>query len=107
MNLKKNLLVTILFLWLTLIVWNFSYAQDYEYKNLNIKADLNIDGTIDVKETFTTNFLEKRHWITRSIPLDYSVDGVKFIVDISDINVEWSKFTMEKQNWNWRLKFEM
>lgn len=104
MNLKKNLLVTILFLWLTLIVWNFSYAKDYEYKNLNIKADLNIDGTIDVKETFTTNFLEKRHWITRSIPLDYSVDGVKFILDISDINVEWSKFTTEKQNWNLEIK---
>lgn len=55
MNLKKNLLVTILFLWLTLIVWNFSYAKDYEYKNLN---DLMFDRYFLDDENYIRNEVE-------------------------------------------------
>jgi hypothetical protein len=38
-----------------------SQAVDYEYTSLDIDADVKIDGTIDVTETFTTNFLKKKH----------------------------------------------
>lgn len=68
-------------------------AKDYEFVNLDIKADVKIDGTIDVTETFTTNFLHKKHWIVRSIPLNYSVDDTDFHIDLDYIRVDWNKFS--------------
>ena len=92
-------------LWIMILIfWSFTYGKDYEYKNLDIQADIKIDGTIDVKETFVSNFLEERHWIIRLIPLNYSIEWNKFHIDISNINVEWSKFITSKNYWNLEIK---
>ncbi len=104
MKIKDKLLLVILWFSLAFIAWNFSYAKDYEYKSLNIQANVSIDWTIDVRETFTTNFLERRHWIIRNIPLSYSVEWGKFYIDISNVGVEWSKFTTSKTDWEFEIK---
>lgn len=100
----KKFLLSILTLWITLIIWNFSYAKDYEYKNLDIKADINIDGTINVKETFDTYFSARKHWIIRIIPLNYDVEWKYFHIDISDVKVEWSPYTTNRNGWDYEIK---
>ena len=104
MNLGRNLLLTVLSLWLALFAWNFSFAKDYEHKNLDIQADIKIDWTIDVKETFTTNFFVSKHWMIRSIPINYAVEWKKFHINISDVYVEWNKFTKSIDDWNFEIK---
>ena len=104
MRIKRNLLITVLSIWIALVAWNFSYGKDYEYKSLDIQADVKIDWTIDMKETFITNFLVSKHWIIRSIPLNYSVSWEKFHINISDVNVEWTKFKISKNNWELEIK---
>ena len=75
-----------------LFIWNFTLAKDYEYTNLDIQADVKIDGTIDVTETFTANFLKKKHGIIRFIPLNYTVEDTDFHIDLDYIRVDWNKF---------------
>ena len=105
MKIIKALFVSILlFWWGFIIAWSFSYANDYEYKTLNIKADVKEDWTINVQETFLTNFLERRHWIIRIIPLNYSVQWKNFHIDVSDARVEWTKFTTSRNGWNIEIK---
>ena len=104
MKIKRKLLITVLSIWIALITWNFSYGKDYEYKHLDIQANVKIDWTIDVVENFTTNFLERKHWIIRIIPLNYSVSWEKFHIDISDVYVKWTKFQTSKNNWNIEIK---
>ena len=70
----------------------------------DINADIKIDGTVDVTETFTANFLVNKHGIIRSIPLDYSVQWEYFHVDISDVDVEWKTFVKSEKNWNIVIK---
>lgn len=78
---------------LLIFVWNFIRAKDYEFVSLDINADVKIDGTVDVTETFITNFLQKKHWIVRSIPLNYSVDDTDFHIDLDYVRVDWNKFS--------------
>lgn len=103
---NKLLKIFSLFIWfcLCLFVWTFVQANDYEYKSLDITANVRIDGSIDVKETFTTNFFERKHWIIRSIPLNYSVWDKHFHIDVSNVSVNWSKFTTSKDNENIEIK---
>jgi len=83
-----------------LFIWNFTLAKDYEYTNLDIQADIKIDGTIDVTETFTANFFKKKHGIIRFIPLNYTVDGTDFHIDLDYIRVDWNKFsTYTEDGW--------
>ena len=100
----KRFLLSILTIWISLIIWNFSYAKDYEYKNLDIKADVNIDGTIDVKETFDTYFSVRKHWIIRIIPLNYEVEWKYFHINISNVNVEWSQYSTNRNGWDYEIK---
>lgn len=104
MKFKKNLLLIVLSFWLVFSLWNFSYAKEYEYKSLDIKANVEIDWTIDVKETFDTNFLVRKHWIIRSIPLNYSVEEKDFHIDISNVYVGWLKFVTSKNGWDFEIK---
>ena len=103
---KKIIKICLLFVWFDLcfFVWTFSRAKDYEYKNLDIIANIKIDWSIDVEEIFTTNFLEYRHGIVRTIPLNYSVLGKDFHIKVYDISVNWSKFKTSKNNWNIEIK---
>ncbi len=89
----KKLWLIILWFVLMFFVWNITQAKDYEYKNLDIQADIKIDGTIDVSETFTTNFLKKKHGIIRFIPLNYTVEDTDFHIDLDYIRVDWNKFS--------------
>ena len=100
---KKSFLIVI---WLSLsfFVWNFTLARDYEYTNLDIKADVKVDWTIDVSETFTTNFLKKKHWIIRFIPLNYSVENTDFHIDLDYIRVDWNKFTTYVDDWGMNIR---
>ena len=95
----KKLWLLILGLCTLLFTWNFSIANDeYEYKNLNISADILEDWTIKVTERFTADFFVNKHWIIRAIPLNYSVGWNVFHIDVSDINVEWKTFSTEIVN---------
>ena len=100
----KKFLAFILSLFTIILVWNFTQAKDYEYTNLNITANVLIDGTIDVKEDFTADFFIQKHWIIRDIPLNYSVEWKDFHIELSNINVQWKNFTTSKNNWNIEIK---
>ena len=93
-------------LWFILLFfgWNFSQANDYEYKKLDITANILSDGTMNVTENFTANFFVQKHWIIRDIPLNYSVEWQNFHIDISNINVQWKNFTTSRNNWNFEIK---
>ena len=96
----------LLFLWFGLffVVWDFVHAKDYEYTNLDIHADVKIDGTIDVTETFTANFLKKKHGIIRTIPLNYTVENTNFHIDLDYIRVDWNKFSNYTENGEMNIK---
>lgn len=104
MKVIRNLLLIIWWLYFSLNFWNFSFANDYEYEKLDVLADVKIDWSINVKETFTANFFEHKHWIIRFIPLNYSVLWKDFHIDISDIYVEWNNFTQTINNWELEIK---
>ena len=114
---KKMKKIWIFILWLCSLSlgWNFTQANnEYEYTNLDITANILIDGTINVKENFTANFFTQKHGIIRDIPLNYTVWWKKFLnftfwwddfhIDISNINVQWKKFTTSKNNWEIEIK---
>lgn len=114
---KKMKKIWIFILWLCSLslVWNFTQANnEYEYTNLDITANILIDGTINVKENFTANFFTQKHGIIRDIPLNYTVWWKKFLnftfwwydfhIDVSNINVQWKKFTTNKNNWEIEIK---
>ena len=84
--------------------FSFTKANDYEYTNLDIVANILADGTIDVNENFTANFFEKKHWVVRYIPLNYTIEWQSFHIDVSNVNVQWKKFTTTKNNWNIEIK---
>ena len=100
----KKIWLFILWLCALFFAWNFTNAKDYEYTNLDITANILIDGTIDVKENFTANFFVNKHWIIRDIPLNYSVWWKDFHIDVSNINVQWKNFTTNKNNGNIEIK---
>jgi len=100
----KRIWLFILWLCTVLFAWNLTQAKDYEYTNLDITANILIDGTIDVKEDFTTNFFVSKHWIIRNIPLNYSVWWKDFHIEVSNINVQWKTFKTSKSNWNIEIK---
>ncbi len=82
----------------------FTQANDYKYTNLDINADILIDWTINIKETYTADFFVNKHGIYRTIPVNYSVDWNKFHIDITNIHVEWKKYTTTRNNWKWTIK---
>ncbi len=100
----KKIWILILSLWSLLFVWMFTQAKDYEYTNLNIFSRIDEDGSVYVKEWFVVKFFTEKHWIMRDIPLNYSVEWVKFHIDIKNIWVEWSPFTKSTQNWILTIK---
>ena len=96
----KKICLFILWLCALFFVWNFTQAKDYEYSNLNIAADILEDWTINVKENYKANFFVNKHGIIRDIPLNYSVWGTVYHVDISDIDVRWKTFeTSQYDKW--------
>ena len=99
--------ICLLILWLISLsfAWNLTRANsEYEYTNLDITANILSDGTINVKEDFTANFFVSKHWIIRDIPLNYSIDGKIFHIEVSNINVQWKNFTTSKNNSNIEIK---
>lgn len=101
----KKIWIFILSLFAVTLVWNYTQANDeYEYTNLNITANILEDWTIDVKEDFSVDFFVDKHWIIRTIPLNYSVEWKDFHIKVSNINVEWKNFTTSKNNWNIEIK---
>jgi len=94
----------ILWAFFVFLVWNYTRAKNYEYTNLDIQADVKIDWTIDVTETFTTNFLKNKHGIIRFIPLNYNIENSDFHIDLDYIRVDWNKFTTYIENWGMNIK---
>ncbi len=103
---NKFLKYCLLFVWINISLFAFSFtnAKDYEYKNLDIVADVKIDWTIDVTEEFTTNFFVNKHWIIRTIPLNYSVWWKDFHINLSNINVRLDNFSVSNNNWVCEIK---
>ena len=100
----KKIWLFILWLCSIFLAWNFTQAKDYEYTNLDITANILVDGTIDVKEDFTADFFVSKHGIIRDIPLNYSVWWKDFHIEISDINVKWKTYSTSQSNWNIEIK---
>ena len=100
----KKIWLFILWLYTIFFAWNFIQAKDYEYTNLDITANILVDGTIDITEDFTANFFISKHWIIRDIPLNYSVWWNKFHIEVSNINVQWKPFKTNKSNWSIEIK---
>ena len=99
--------IWLLILWLLSLsfAWNNTFANyEYEYTSLDITADILNDWTINVKEYFTADFFVYKHWIIRSIPLNYSVSNHPFHIDISNIKVQWNKFSTSKNHWTIEIK---
>ena len=104
---KKMKKIWLIILWLFMLSfsWNITRANnEYEYKNLDITANVLNDWTIDVIESFTADFFVNKHWIIRSIPLNYNVWWKDFHIEISDINVQWKNFTTNQYDWNIEIK---
>ena len=99
----KKIWLFIVWLCTLLFAWNFTQAQ-YWHPKLDITANIMLDWTIDIKENFTTYFSVQKHWINRDIPLYYSVRWKKFRIEISDIDVEWKKFTVNEYYWSVNIK---
>lgn len=93
----------LIILWLIFSV-GITNAAEYVYSNLDINADVLIDWSMNVSETYTANFYVKKHGIFRNIPLNYSVDWNKFHIDISNINVVWKKYSTTRKLWEWVIK---
>ena len=72
--------------------------ENYYFKNLTVKADIQKDGTVDVNEIFDTNFCVYMHGIFRNIPLKYITDGRKFRISLDDINVDGKNFSVSESN---------
>lgn len=89
----KKIWLFILWLCTIFFAWNFTHAKDYEFTNLNITANVLIDGTVNIKEDYTANFFVEKHGIIRKIPLNYSVWWKDFHIELSNINVVWKTFT--------------
>ena len=104
MKTKKIIKSMLIIAFTTVSLLNFTNAKDYEYTNLDINADVLIDWTINVLETYTANFFVKKHGIFRTIPLNYSVQGNKFHINISDIKVNGKKYTTSRNKWEWTIK---
>ena len=100
----KKLWLFILWLFAVFFVWNFTHANDYEYKNLNISAHILEDWTVDITEKFTADFFVNKHGIIRTIPLNYTVAWDQFHIDISNINVEWQTFTTNQTDTEREIK---
>ena len=100
----KKIWLFILWLFTLFFAWNITQANDYEYTNLNITANILEDGTIDVKEIYKANFFVSKHWIIRNIPLNYSVGWSDFHIDISNIDVEWQTFTTDQSDTERKIK---
>ena len=63
---KKMKKIWLIILWLFMLSfsWNITRANnEYEYKNLDITANVLNDWTIDVIENFTADFFVNKHWI--------------------------------------------
>ena len=107
MKIKKIVTKIWLFSFLSLFCIIFSQvsANDYEYTNYDITANILTDWTIDVKEDITANFFVKKHGIIRIIPLNYSVEWNKFHIYVKDIKVKWEKVktTLEDNEWDIRI----
>lgn len=93
----KKVVLGIFWLCSLFLIWNSVQARDYEYKNLDITANILEDWTINVLEDYTADFFVKKHGIIRDIPFNYSVDWKRFHIDISNIDVEWKKFKTTKE----------
>jgi hypothetical protein len=100
----KKIWLFIIWLCTVFFIWNLTQAKDYEYTNLDIMANILIDGTVDVQEDFTANFFVSKHWIIRDIPLNYTVWWKNFHIEVSNINVQWKTFKTSKSNWNIEIK---
>ena len=100
----KNIFKTVLISLLWTFFLSHTYAIDYEYKDLEITANVLIDWTINVKEDYLAEFYTSKHGIIRSIPEIYSVNGQWFRINISNIDVKWHKFNTSKNNWELSIK---
>lgn len=101
----KKLWLLIIWLLTLLFAWNFSFAYNgYEYTNLDITADVLIDWTMNVNEDFTADFFDEKHGIIRTIPLNYSVEGNDFHINISGVKVKWKKFRTNKTDQEQEIK---
>jgi len=95
------LIFIITFIWSSIIS---TEAKDYEYKNLEVTANILEDWTINVNEEYTADFFVDKHWIIRNINKNYNVDWADFHIELSNINVSWKNFITTENDWEVSIK---
>ena len=70
-----------------IIFWNLAFASEFDVTNYDIKANIRIDGTIDVNEKIDVNFYQYMHGIERFFPKFYDVGDLKFQILYNNISV--------------------
>ena len=78
----------IIFTIFSVLIWFFWFTfADLKITNYQILGQIENDGTIDVQEKIDVHFFDKMHWLERSIPWTYTVQGTVFQVFIDNIHV--------------------
>ena len=67
--------------------WNLVFAQEFDVTNYDIKANIRIDGTIDINEKIDVNFYKYMHGIERFFPKYYNVEDLEFQILYNNISV--------------------
>ncbi len=71
----------------SIIFWNLAFASEFDVTNYDIKANIRIDGTIDVNEKIDVNFHKYMHGIERFFEKFYDVGDFKFKTIYDNIEV--------------------
>jgi len=78
--------------------------SEYEIKKLEIIADILSDWSINVIESFTVNFNEKKHGIIRELPLRMKIWSKTYEFDVRNVIVTGSNYTTSKDNNFYEIK---
>lgn len=64
-----------------------TFAQGYDIKNYDITINVEEDGELQIQEKIDVFFHEKKRGIYKNIPFLYKINGRKYKIKISDIEV--------------------
>ncbi len=87
--LKIKILITCFF-----VLTSFAKAENFYIKNYNIEEQFTQTWLTKITRTINAFFTQASHWIIYKIPKTYNVWWNKFKVIVSNIKVQWHKFTI-------------
>ena len=79
-------------------------AEYFVIDRFDVRIRIDESGFFEVTETIGVTFSEPRHGIYRVIPYRYQIEGKKYEIGLSNIDVEGWKFKREWANGNLRIR---